>query len=174
MKRRHPRPAGHFGPKGTPATLGLVVGGLLAAMTLSGCQVMSPLQTNIRYEPADGVAVDLGDVLIRDLLVISNAKGGAGTLSGMVVNRGAKPVTITFAAGETGGSTRAQVLAGAQSRLSGTAGVDPVTLPAIDAAAGDVVTITVSTPAGGASEVSVPVLRADGYYATLAPPPPAS
>ena len=143
-------------------------------MTLSGCQVMSPLQTNIRYEPADGVAVDLGDVLIRDFLVISNAKGGPGTLSGMVVNRGTQAITITFAAGDTGGSTRAEVPPAAQARLSGAEGAEPITLPAVDAAPGDVIKITVSTPAGGASEVSVPVLRADGYYATLAPPPPAS
>lgn len=143
-------------------------------MALSGCQVMSPIQTNIPYEPADGVAVDLGDVLIRDFLVISDAKGGAGTLSGMVVNSGAKPVTITFSAGETGGSTMAEVLAGAQARLSGAGGADSVTLPVIDAAPGDIIKITVSTPAGGASEVSVPVLRADGYYATITPPPPAS
>ena len=138
---------------------------------------MSPIQTNGSYQPADGVAVDLGDVQIRDLVVVSSAKGEVGTLSGMVVNNGTGPVTITFAAGApsaagaTGDSVSAVAPAGAQTRLSGVAGTQPITLPSIPAAPGDIVKVTVSTPADGGSEVSVPVLLPDGYYATITPAP---
>ena len=142
-----------------------------AAAVLSGCQVMSPLQTTVPYQPADGVAVDLGAVQIRGLVVVSRARGKAGTLSGMVVNNGTEPVTITFAAAAPGDSVLAQAPAETQTRLSGVAGTAPVTLPSIDAAPGDIVTLTVSTPAGGASEVSVPVLLPDGIYATITPAP---
>jgi len=145
----------------------------VAAVALSGCQVMSPIQTSVPYQPADGVAVNLGDVQIRDLVVISGAKGEVGILSGMVVNKSNAPVTITFAAGD-GGSTKAQVLAGGQARLSGVEGSPPVTLPAIASAPGDIVTLTVSTPTSGASEVSVPVLLPAGYYATITPAPSAT
>jgi len=63
---------------------------------------MSPIQTSVPYQPADGVAVDLGEVQVRDLVVIAGAKGEVGTLSGMVLNNGTEPVTVTFAAGTTG------------------------------------------------------------------------
>lgn len=142
-------------------------------MALSGCQAMSPIQTNVPYQAASGVAVDLGDVQIRDLLVISGAKGEVGTLSGMVVNKGTAPVSITFADAD-GGSARAKVPAGGQARLSGVEGVDPLTLPAIAAAPGGILKVTVSTPADGASEVSVPVLLPDGIYATITPAQPST
>lgn len=157
--------------KGTSTAPILIATAIAGALTLSGCQVMSPIQTNGSYQPADGVAVDLGDVQIRDLVVISSAKGEVGTLSGMVVNNGTGPVTITFAAGATGGSVSAVAPAGAQTRLSGVAGTQPITLPSIPAAPGGVVKVTVSTPADGGSEVSVPVLLPDGYYATITPAP---
>lgn len=142
-----------------------------SAAVLAGCQVMSPIQTNVAYQPANGVAVDLGDVQIRDLVVVSSAKGEVGTLSGMVVNNGTQPVTISFAAGAAGGSVMAQAPAEKQTRLSGVAGTTPITLPSIDAAPGGIVRLTVSTPAGGASEVSVPVLLPDGIYASITPAP---
>jgi hypothetical protein len=142
-----------------------------AAAVLSGCQVMSPIQTTVTYQPANGVAVDLGDVQIRDLVVVSRAKGEVGTLSGMVVNNGTEPVTISFAEGASGGSVMAQAPADKQTRLSGVPGTAPVTLPSIDAAPGGIVKLTVSTPAGGASEVSVPVLLPDGIYANITPAP---
>ena len=144
---------------------------LASAAVLSGCQVMSPIQTNVAYQPANGVAVDLGDVQIRDLVVVSRAEGEVGTLSGMVVNSGTQPVTISFAAGAAGGSVMAQAPAEKQTRLSGVVGTTPITLPNIDAAPGGILKLTVSTPAGGASEVSVPVLLPDGIYASITPAP---
>jgi len=144
---------------------------LATAAVLSGCQVMSPIQTTVPYQPANGVAVDLGDVQIRDLVVVSRAKGEVGTLSGMVVNTGTEPVAISFAASASGGSVMAQAPADSQTRLSGVEGTAPVTLPNIASAPGGVVKLTVSTPAGGASEVSVPVLLPDGIYANITPAP---
>ncbi len=141
------------------------------AAVLSGCQVMSPVQTTVAYQPANGVAVDLGDVQIRDLVVVCSAKGEVGTLSGMVVNNGSRPVTISFAAGASGDSVMAQAPADKQTRLSGIPATAPVTLPSIDSSPGGIVTLTVSTPAAGASEVSVPVLLPDGIYANITPAP---
>lgn len=169
VKPRRPSPARNFA-----LNRSLVVGAaaLATALALSGCQVMSPIQTNETYQPADGVAVDLGDVQVRDLVVITGARGEVGTLSGMVVNRGTTPVTVTFAAGGSGGAATMEIAAGKQDRLSGVDGIAPVTLPNVPAAPGDVVKLSVSTPAGGAPVVSVPVLLPDGYYATITPAPP--
>ena len=182
MTLRLLRPAAFSGFRGTRAapvrtatTLAKTLAtSVAAAAVLSGCQAMSPIQTTVPYQPADGVAVDLGAVQIRDLVVVSRAKGEVGTLSGMVVNNGTEPVTVSFApaaAAAPGGSVMAQAPADKQTRLSGVPGTAPVTLPSIDAAPGGIVKLTVSTPAGGASEVSVPVLLPDGIYASITPAP---
>lgn len=173
MKRRSPATAKTAGPKGTPVlplvAAATIVAGMLA---LSGCQAFSPIQTDVAYQPADGVAVDLGDVQIRDLLIVSAAKGEIGTLSGLVINKGNAPVTVTFTTGPgVGGLAKAFAPAGGQTRLSGVEGAKPVTLPRIPAAPGDVIKVVVSTPDAGAPAVSVPVLPPTGYYATITPPP---
>jgi hypothetical protein len=145
---------------------------LAAALSLSGCQVMSPIQTSVSYQPAEGVAVDLGDVQIRDLVVVTGAKGEVGTLSGMVVNNGTEPVTVSFAAAASGSPVSAVAPAKSQTRLSGIEGTKAVTLPSIAAGPGGILKVTIGTPTAGASEVSVPVLAPDGYYATITPAPP--
>lgn len=171
MKRRHPGTARIAGPKGTPVAPVLAAAALAAAvLALSGCQSFSPMQTNVAYQPADGVAVDLGDVQIRDLLVVSAARGEIGTLSGLMVNTGEEAATITFATGPDS-AARAFIPAGGQARLSGAGVSTPVTLPSIDAAPGDMITVIVSMPAAGAPQVSVPVLPPTGYYTSLTPAP---
>lgn len=171
VKRQRPRLATIPLLKGTAANPVLVAAALVAVVGLSGCQVMSPIQTNVPYQPGDGVAVDLGEVQIRNLVVVSSAKGEVGTLSGMVVNQGDSRVTITFATGADGISASAVAPADSQTRLSGVQGGGAVSLSAIAAAPGGIVKIMISTPASGGSEVSVPVLPPDGYYATITPEP---
>ena len=171
MKRRSPGTAKPAGPKGTPGAAALAAAAFAGAvLALSGCQAFSPTQTDVAYQPADGVAVDLGDVQIRDLLVVTAAKGEIGTLSGLVINSGNAPVAVTFTTGPgVDGLARAFVPAQGQTRLSGLEGATPVFLPSVAAAPGDVIKVIVSTPAAGAPEVSVPVLLPTGYYAGLNP-----
>lgn len=173
MKPRSLGTAKIAGPRGTRVALvraaATVAGAVLA---LSGCQAFSPIQTDVAYQPADGVAVDLGDVQIRDLLVVTAARGEIGTLSGVVVNKGDAPVTVSFATGPgVDEVARAVVPAGGQSRLSGVEGEKPVTLLSVPAAPGDIIKMVVSTPAAGAPVVSVPVLLPTGYYSTITAPP---
>ena len=136
-----------------------------AALGLSGCQVTNPIQTDKPYTPGDGVAVDLSQVQIRNLVVVSDRKGGAGTLSGSVVNRGGQSVTVNFA-GEGGASANLQVPAYGEESISTTS---PVTLSTVNADPGGVTTLQVTTQGAGTNIVQVPVVPADGYYATLAP-----
>lgn len=170
VKRRSPGTTRTAGPKSTPSP-GLAVATLAAAVVaLSGCQGFSPIQTDVAYQPADGVSVDLGDVQIRDLLVVSAARGETGTLSGLMVNRSTEPVVVTFAT-DPGGEARVLVPASGLARLSGVERATPATLPSIDAGPGDMLNLIVSTPASGAPEVSVPVLAPTGYYTGLTPAP---
>ena len=71
------------------STSALTVGAAVAgALALSGCQVTSPQQTTVPYQPADGVNITLGDVKVNDLVVITSGKGKEGVLSGQVINNG--------------------------------------------------------------------------------------
>ena len=136
-----------------------------AALGLAGCQLTSPIQTDVPYLSADGVNVDLQDVQIRNLLVIAEAKDGKGTISGAVVNRGSEPVTITFA-GEGGTSATFSVPAYGQEQISQES---PVSLSTVAAEPGGIATLQVGTTASGGNVVKVPVLLPEGYYETLAP-----
>jgi hypothetical protein len=173
VKRRPLRNAKAVALKGIPGARALTGATIsVAVLALSGCQLESPIQTNVPYQPADGVAVDLGDVQVRDLVIVTDAKGGVGTLSGLVVNKSTGPVTVTFATGPGAlASGRAIIPAGTATRLSGVEGVTPVTIPRIPAAPGDMVNVVVSTPDAGAPVVSVPVLLPTGYYSNITPPP---
>ena len=136
-----------------------------AALGLSGCQVTNPIQTDEPYTPGDGVSVDLSQVQIRNLVVVSERKGGPGTLSGSVVNQGNQSVTVTFA-GEGGASADVRVPAYG---VEGISSSSPVTLSTVNADPGGVTTLQVTTQGAGTNIVQVPVLPAEGYFATLAP-----
>jgi len=148
------------------ASAGLVAAG---AVALSGCQTQSPIQTQFAYQPADGVAVDLGTVQVRDLVVVSSAQDQPGVLSGVVVNNGSRPVRVSFATAN-GGQASLDAAAGSSTRLADGTTVDPATLPKVATAPGGLLQIEVSTPEGGAQNVKVPVLLPQGYYQTITPP----
>jgi hypothetical protein len=136
-----------------------------AALGLSGCQVTNPIQTDEPYVPADGVAVDLDQVQVRNLVVVAESKGGKGTVSGAVVNRSGEPATITFAS-EGGPSATFRVPAYEQKQISEDG---KVSLSSVGAEPGGVVTLQVSTSDSGSNIVDVPVLLPEGYYEELAP-----
>jgi hypothetical protein len=136
-----------------------------AAVALSGCQTQSPIQTDVTYDPADGVPVDLGAVQLRDLVVISSAKGQTGVLSAAASNTGTSSTRIAFALA-SGSPVYAEIPANSQDRLSGSTQVQ---LPSVPVAPGDVVKLTVQSPDAPAAVVDVPVLPPKDHYATMSP-----
>ncbi|WP_343967637.1 hypothetical protein, partial [Oryzihumus leptocrescens] len=148
------------------ASAGLVAAG---AVALSGCQTQSPIQTQFAYQPADGVAVSLGTVQVRDLVVVSSAQDQPGVLSGVVVNKGGQPVRVSFATAD-GGQTSVDAAPGQITRLEDGTTADPAMLPKVATAPGGLLQVEVSTPEGGAQNVKVPVLLPQGYYQTITPP----
>ena len=148
----------------------LVSAGVVAAgaVALTGCQTQSPIQTQFTYQPADGVAVNLGTVKVRDLVIVSSAKDQPGALSGVVVNDGDQPVRISFATAD-GAQTSTQAPAHESLKLGDGATADTTTLPKVATTPGGLVQLEVSTPEGGAQRVQVPVLLPQGYYSTVTP-----
>jgi len=98
-------------------------------------------------------------------LVISDGKDKPGVLSASVSNTSGDAQRLAFALPQ-GQPVYAETKAYSEERLSDTSQVQ---LPSVPVNPGDVITLTVQSPAAPAAVVVVPVLPASGYYATLAP-----
>ena len=160
---------------------GTVAAGALG-LALTGCSVLSPAITATPYAAADGVegsltnAADGSTIDLRNMLIVTGEKGGPGNLVGTLANSGSKPVQVKI--GLTPASADAQLV------------TSTVTVPANSAvqlgdpeesagavvlvdvpAAGRMAGLTVSTDGGGVDNLTVPVMLAQDYYATLTPAP---
>ncbi|WP_106297746.1 hypothetical protein [Knoellia remsis] len=139
----------------------------LGTSLLGGCVVFNPIQTDYAYQPADGVNATFGDLEVRGLVVVSNAKGTPGNLAGQVINRSSEDVQLTF---QSEGSAGAQATVKRQSSLTlGEGEGKPVTLDKVEVAPGETLELQVSTPATGLNLLLVPVLPSTGYYEDAKP-----
>ncbi|MDQ2758759.1 MAG: hypothetical protein M3Y71_19745 [Actinomycetota bacterium] len=160
------------GPGLRRARRAIALGAAATGLALvAGCTTMSPSQTLVPYQPADGVALNVGEVQVRDLLLIASAKGATGVLSGSLINTGTTSVTVSFAAAPTAEaptSTKAPTTLRLgpreQKRITDTQ------IPAVSAAPG-ALTQVVMTTNEGEGVATVPVLLPTGYYSTLTPSP---
>lgn len=136
-----------------------------AALALAGCQITSPVQTDVPYVAADGVPVELEDVHIANLLVVAEEEGGPGTVSGAVLNRTDERQTVTLAV-EGGEPVTVEVPRRGEQREPG----QPLgTLESVPAAPGGMVQMQVSAGDSGTHVVRVPVLPPEYYYEELKP-----
>ncbi len=150
----------------------------LAAPALAGCSFASA-QTSRPYDPSDGVSASVGSVQVRNLLIVGSTAQAPGVVSGVLLNEGAQPVTLTLAAG-TGAPVPVDLPAGTSVQLgvatttapvAGTPGAAVVQFAALGQPAGAVVPVTLSSAAGGTTTVQVPILAATLEYATITPAP---
>ncbi|WP_114905663.1 hypothetical protein [Ornithinimicrobium murale] len=147
---------------------------LVAALSLSACQISSPVTTDMNYDPADGVSVDAGDIAVRDLLVVSEGGGAAGVVSGLVVNNATEPADVTLTI-DSGGQAVAlnptvTVAPGQALRLDGQSpegSGEAVQVPSVEVNPGSTLTIVVQTSLGEAGSGLAPVLLPDGPYGDL-------
>ncbi|KGN36666.1 hypothetical protein N803_03830 [Knoellia subterranea KCTC 19937] len=132
---------------------------------LGGCAVFSPMQTDEDYQAADGVNATFGDLDVRGVVVVSNAKDSEGQIVGQLVNTSNEDIDVSFAAdGGEGG----QVTVDRHSSLA--LGDDTaLVLPKVGVAPGDVLQLQVTTAGTGVNVVQVPVLPATAYYESHKP-----
>jgi hypothetical protein len=176
VKRRLPAAAPAHRPflrRALAAGAGLAVVGVTA-----GCQVNNPLTTNIQYAPADGVQADVGNLAIRDLVLVGDGSGPL-VVSGNATNRGTDAMTVQLAAqpGTTEEPTSPSQ-GGSEIQLGPREQVDLATkglqLTGVSSKAGTLVPVSVTSSTGGTTIVSVPVVPAVDYYATVTPAPTSS
>lgn len=141
---------------------------------LGGCQLTSPITTDISYDPADGVSAAADGVTVSDLLVVSESQGGPGRVSGLVSNAGTEPATVTIALEDRIEVASIEVPPGHAVRLDGepllsSAGIDPVTIEEVTVPPGAFLTLRVGVEGGSTVSAEAPVLLPEGPYAELAP-----
>ena len=170
MKRRFLAPT----PALRPSTrrVSTVLAGVALAAVTTGCQATSPVQTDQQYVPADGVPADVGQLALRDLVLIGDGKGTV-VISGSAVNLGPQDLTVQIAA--QADPNAATPPTGSEVQLRPREQVSLATkglqLSGVTAKPGGIVPVTVTSSSGGTTVVKVPVLPATGHYATVTPAP---
>ncbi len=137
------------------------------SLLLSGCQVISPRQTDVMYDAGDGVSVDVGAVKVRNLLIVADKKDGPGVISAAIGNPTGQDQTVSF--GFQGGAAPAQTTVPAYGEANVSMSGTKTQVTGVPGEPGTMVTLQVATASGGTAPVLVPVLPATGDYAALAP-----
>ncbi len=149
------------------ASIVLAVGILLGT---SACNLLAPQATTNHYDASDGVSGDVGDVAIRNAILLSN-DGSTANLLVTVVNQGdsAHSLNVQYDAG--GGKVTQKVIINPNSSVTvGTDGAPTVTLENIDTPPGALFPVFLQYGSETGIELLVPVL--DGTlkeYSTLMP-----
>lgn len=146
------------------------VAALSAGLLLGGCSFTSRDLTLEPYAPSDGLQVTLGEVLVRNALVVSEGDGAPGVLSAALVNRGDDDVTILL---EVAGTVAEVEVATDETVFLGPSDDEDVVvvIDSVDVVAGGVVELRITEPATDSATLEVPVLLPEGAYAEITPPP---
>lgn len=125
--------------------------------------------TTEKYDASDGVSANVGDLDLRNVLVVSD-DGKDGTLVMTVVNRGERDATLGVQFGEGGGDVVEVDVEAGQTLVLGSKDEDEVVLEGIDAEVGGMLPMFFQYGDAEGIEKLVPVL--DGRlaeYSDLAP-----
>ena len=75
---------------------GLGAAAAAALLTATGCGYVSPQATADEYAPSDGIQADLGDVKVRNLMILATDADSEGRVIGSVVNEGSELATLSI------------------------------------------------------------------------------
>jgi len=145
------------------------------ALGASGCSMLTYQATTEKYDPSDGVSVDIGELDLRNVLVVSE-DGEDGNLIMTVVNNGDDDVELGVQFGEGGGDTQTiEIEAGNTVAFGVDAAesedvLEPFLLEGIDTQPGSLLSMYFQYGDAEGIEKQVPVLDARlPEYADLAP-----
>ena len=155
---------------------------------LTGCAVFSPPTVLKVYNPSDGLSATVGDVGVRNALIVSPAEGEPGVVSAVLVNSGTETAQVTVAVDTGSSPTTADftVLPGTSFTIGSGSGAANLTggdvesdttgwlqVPEVTEVPGALVPMTFS--AGGAeASVDAPIVRPCFAYENLVPTPAAT
>ncbi|MCT1803442.1 hypothetical protein CKW39_09230 [Kocuria sp. WRN011] len=143
---------------------GLGAAAAAALLTATGCGYVSPQATADEYAPSDGIQSDLGDVKVRNFMILAEDADSEGRIIGTVVNDGSEPATLSIDA--NGATAEVEVPANDSVVLEKS---EPVTIDQAGAEPGLMVETELEAD-GQSSTNSVPVLdHTYPRYASLIP-----
>lgn len=102
-----------------------LAGSVVSVLAVTGCTFSAEIANLEPYDPSDGVGADLGDLALRNVLLIAN-DGGEATLVMTVVNRGEEGVDLNLQFGDEG-ARQTESLEIPGGRSSTRVGDDPAT-----------------------------------------------
>ena len=138
----------------------------------SGCNLLQPQATLIQYDPSDGVSVQLGDIYLDNILVISD-NGKVGNLLMAATNATGEDVTLDvgFVSEET--LAEGQLVVPNNVKVPTSFGTDKentIILAGIATIHGGLLEMAFGLPGGEVKTILVPVLNSDlPEYAGLEP-----
>jgi hypothetical protein len=152
----------------TAASVVVAAGVVLGA---TGCSFFATQATLIKYEPSDGVSADLGDVAVRNAVVLSE-DGETATLVATVINDGDSAATVNVQYTDADGEkVTSQIRADAESVTPvGYGAGDPILLENLDVTVGSLIPLYFQFGDDPGDGVLAPVLDGDQeQWSTLVP-----
>jgi hypothetical protein len=152
---------------------------LAASLLLSttGCSFFAVNSTLKKYDPSDGVGASIGNVKVRNALLLTKDGQEASFLVNLI-NTGEKTVSVkiqyngTTAAGDTGKVNESVQLDAGEVRTFGSSNTRQLIFNGIDSKPGSLFPVFVQYGSNSGKELLVPVLNgALSEYSTLLPTP---
>lgn len=107
---------------------------------VSACGYIAPQQTTQIYSASDGIRLDLGNIELRNILIVTSGTDKPGRILGAVFNTADKPIQVNFRGSD-----------GAQSQVT----VEPGTPYYLNESNDASILSSVSEPAGGLEAVTI-------------------
>ncbi|HEU5222348.1 MAG TPA: hypothetical protein VFU07_01545 [Candidatus Lumbricidophila sp.] len=131
---------------------------LSIALGTTGCGLMTYQATTAHYDPSDGVSAQVGDVSVRNVILISNGEKGA-TLLLAAVNHHDSPATVSVSvAGERTGLGSFTVDGNSSVSFGGDASSKAPVLETLKAEPGTLVKLYLQYGSAEGQTLQVPVL----------------
>jgi hypothetical protein len=141
-------------------------------MGTAGCNFMSPTATAIQYDPSDGIGATIGELKVRNAILLSDRDDPVGSLVVSLVNLGesGKKVLIQYT-NDSGETVDETVIVGSGERESfGNTDQDQILFDDVDAQPGDLFPVFITYGDESGQVLLVPIL--DGtlpQYTDLVP-----
>lgn len=148
------------------ASAALAIGLALGA---SGCSMLTYQATTEKYNPSDGVSADVGDLDLRNILIVSD-EGVDGNLVMTVINTSEEDATLGVQVGTGDGEVIEIEVGAGETLVLGSEDDEPVLLEGIDVEVGGLLPLYFQYGDAEGVEKLVPVLDSSlPEYADLAP-----
>ena len=140
----------------------------------AGCNLIQPQATTKQYDASDGVGVNLGELDLNNMILLSDDGGESANLVVGAVNTSGSPITLNISYTSNGVLATVVAVIPSSERVIGYGGKDEpqIVLDNINVPAGGTLTLTLQAGVGDTKVTIVPVLNTDlPEYQGLTPSP---